>query len=373
MALRSLKLSERQVLLLEHLVKFCGRCGSPDLPLQIVKVIGYGSFFRGKERPGDVDLFVVTGREHPLYERFRSLVKSELSRRRASSKSPSDRMRRIAASDPDPAVAQAAGMFAGWLEGFSDAMLFDHKSIVDELFALDPQRFARRILHAGLPGIKAQLDRDIGEPVSKVVHEIWSPQQTDVRSTVEQIWLSDQRPTLTSELRSFQEKARPHLLQIAILSQIADHLASSRIRVIDMEEHAALARYNAWLKTQDFDYDTKICVEATDRILCRYDCEKHPDPPGLVSLNLVAIGTDELKTLVDEKRQGLKLLYNRAFVLRVSTNFLALWCFLDKRRSSLSKRDYLVSMVTEAIPASEVKPKLVQEIVFMELERLGIA
>ncbi len=373
MASKSPKLSKRQALLLERLIAFCGRCGSPDLPLRIVKVIGYGSFFRGKERPGDVDLFVVTGQNHPLFEKFRSLLKLKLSRHRGGSKLPSDRMRKIAASDPDPVVAQAGGMFVRWVEGFSDAMLFEHKSMVDELFAHEPQRFARRILHTGLPGINALLDRELDKPVSKVVHVIWSPEQPDVKSTVEQIWLSDQRPSLISELRTFEEKARPHLLQIAILNQVADHLARSRLRIVDTEEVAALDRYNKWLKTQHFDYDAKICVEATDRILSRHDCENQPNLPGLETLNLKAIGTDGLRNLADEKRQGLKMLYDRAFVLRLSTNSLALWCFLDKRRSRLSKRDYLVSMVTESIPMREVKPKRVQEILNLELERLGIA
>jgi len=282
-------------------------------------------------------------------------------------------MRSIAASDTDPVVAQAAGMFAGWLEGFSDAMLFDHKTIVDELFAHEPQRFARRILHAGLPGIKAQLDRDFHESASKVVHEIWSPEKPDVRATVERIWSSDQRRSFIKELCSFQEQARPFLLQIAILTQVADHLARSRMKVVDTEEVVALARYNEWLKSHEFGYRADLCQMATDRMLRRDDCEEHRSPPGLEPLNPDALETDELKRLVDEKRQGLKHLYNRAFVLRVSTNHLALWCFLDKRRTRFNKWEYLLMRVTEAIPTSEVKPKLVREILNKELERLGMA
>ena len=371
MASKASSPTRRQAVLLERLVTFCERCGSPDLPFRVLRVIGYGSFFRRKDRPGDVDLFVLTGENHPLYERFEGLVKDELSRG-GEGLMPADRMRSIASGDPDPAVSQAAGMFAHWLDGFSDAMLYEHRSIVDRLFAHHPQRFARRLLHSGLPGIRARLDRDYPEPASEVVHEIWSPEQPDVVRSVERIWSRDQRDDLISELRSFEEQARPFLIQIAILNRIADRLTRSRIRVVEREEGRVWDRYNDWLRSHDFGVDAKLCVQATDRLLDRHSCEGQPDPPGLETIGSEALGDEGLASLVEAKRQGLKLLYDRAYVLRISTNYLALWCFLDKDTSKLGKRRYVTKSVTEGIPAREVKPRSVRAILDSEFDRLGI-
>jgi hypothetical protein len=371
MASKASSLTKRQAVLLDRLVTFCERCGSSGLPFQVLKVIGYGSFFRRKERPGDVDLFVITGENHALYERFEEMVKGGLVRR-GKRLAPADRMRLIASSHPDSAVSEAAGMFSEWLDGFSDAMLYDHKSIVDRLFAYHPQRFATRMLHAGLPGIRARLDRDYPRPASEVIHEIWSPQSPNVTKSVERIWSGDQREDLIAELRSFEEQSRPHLIQIAILNRISDRLARSRIRIVDRGESHLHDRYNDWLRSHDFGFDAKLCVEATDRLLDRPSCEGHPDPPGFETIDGEALGSDELANLVEEKRQGLKLLYDRAYVLRISTNYLALWCFLDKGKSKLGKRRYVMTSVTEGIPQNAVKPRLVRAILESELDRLGM-
>jgi hypothetical protein len=132
-------------------------------------------------------------------------------------------------------------------------------------------------------------------------------------------------------------------------------------------------RYNDWLRANDFGFKSKLCVEATDRVLDRDTCDGHPDPPGLERVGWETLGAEELAKVVEEKRQGLKLLYDRAYVLRISTNYLALWCFLDKRTSKLSKRDYVTKCVIEGIPARKLKPKSVREILESEFDRLGIA
>ena len=369
MAAKVSPLTKRQAVLLDRLVAFCERCSSLDLPLRVAKVIGYGSFFRGKDRPGDVDLFVVTGEDHPLFDRFRGIVKGRLGREGGPS-TPAERMRSIAEADPD--VAESAEVFARWLDGFSDAMLYDHRSIVDQLFAHHPQRFARRMLHAGLPGIRARLDRDYPEATTEVVYEIWSPERPDVRSNVEQVWASDRRADLIAELRSFVDQGRPHLLQIVVLNRIADRLARSRIRAVDEDLERVWKRFDDWVLSHEFGFDPKLCVLATDRLLSGEDCDGHPDPPGLEAPGCDSLGTEEIGTLVEERRQGLKRLYDRAYVLRLSTNFLALWCFFDKRDSKLRRWEYVTTRVTEGIPASEVKPRAVQEILDAEAKRIGL-
>ena len=105
--------TKRQAVLLERLVTFCERCGSPDLPMRVDRVIGYGSFFRGKERPADVDLLVVVGARHPDFERFSAIV--EKLEKEMPTDIPADRIRKFACAHSDPAIRASADLFCSWL------------------------------------------------------------------------------------------------------------------------------------------------------------------------------------------------------------------------------------------------------------------
>jgi hypothetical protein len=82
--------------------------------------------------------------------------------------------------------------------------------------------------------------------------------------------------------------------------------------------------------------------------------------------------TEELARIVEQKRQELKDLYDRACVLRIFTNFLALWQFRDKKHGRRSRAWYLNARVTHAIPQREVPPAKVGAILHEEIERLGL-
>lgn len=122
-------MTKRQAVLLERLVTFCGRCGSPDLPMKVDCVIGYGSFFRGKPNPDDVDLIAMVSRRHPGFERFCDLVDKDLRTRRGEA-TPRDRMRRLARAHPDPEVQRLADVYAAWLGDVSDHWLYEQTTIL---------------------------------------------------------------------------------------------------------------------------------------------------------------------------------------------------------------------------------------------------
>src|SRR5260221_13044739 len=50
-ARRSRTMTSRQSALLDRLVTFCDRCGSPDLPVRVGRVLSCARFFRGMDRP----------------------------------------------------------------------------------------------------------------------------------------------------------------------------------------------------------------------------------------------------------------------------------------------------------------------------------
>jgi len=281
-------------------------------------------------------------------------------------------MRSIAGKDADPMVAEAAGAFSSWLEGFSHAMLYEHKSFAAELFAYRPERFARRMLQAKLPGIRATLDRDLPQPYSKVIHEIWTPERPDVRGAVGRIWASDPRADLLKEAEWFEKQSKPRLLQIAILNRIAERLAKSRVAVVDEKGELDWPRYREWLKTARIGFPVDLCIKVTKSLLSHGENPELPYPPGYKRPDFAALDTGELAMIVEDNRQGLKLLHDRAYVLRVLNYFLVHWYLLEKRSSNRTKQRYLTEKVSHGIPEREISSKEVMRILTDEMKRLGI-
>jgi hypothetical protein len=127
------------------------------------------------------------------------------------------------------------------LEGITDRWLYEQTTYLGSTPKLSPFSYMERKLLAVLPRIRAtvtNLEEDRG--IAKVVHEIWTPAQPDVRTAVKRIWAPDRREELLTEANWFARQMRPHLLQIAILDTIATRLCKSRIRVVHTTESATL-------------------------------------------------------------------------------------------------------------------------------------
>lgn len=364
--------TKRQAVLLDRLVKFCERCARPDLPLQVVRVVGYGSFFRGKDRPGDIDLAVFTGVKHPLFERFVEVVEGELQKFQPGLPL-ADRMRLLAASHAEPTLKESGGIFVEWLANVTEHMLYGQQTIVGNLMKASPSFYLDRLLHASLPGIRAKLTKFEDSHIAEVVHEVWTPETVDVRAEVERIWGRDKRADLLIEAVCFEKQARPYLLQIAVLGGIADRLVKSRIKALDDKPEEVWKAYDSWLLRTEPGFPGELCVRATDRIFDESGSTELPLPPGYVSPDFESLGDLELAQAVESKRQSLIHLRERTTVLRLLTNHLAYWAFCEKKKIRLCKSHYLFERVTKGISAREIKPGVVQEIISVELGRLGLS
>lgn len=369
-------MTKRQAVLLVWLVTFCARCGSPDLPMKVDRVIGYGSFFRGEPNPDDVDLLAMVGRLHHGFERFRDLVEKDQKQGRRDA-APDERMRRLARQHPDPEVRRLADVYATWLEGLSDRWLYEQSTVIGNLLKISPFVYERRILHRGLPRIRAKVTNYEGEIGSvKVEHEIWTPDQADVKAVVERIWGADHRGELIREAEWFEEQSRPHLLQIAILDRVAARLRASRIRVdaasADAHDRQAVERFRAWLEHQDLGFPAELCVRATQEILDDDADDAMPEPPGYGPPDFASLETTDLARVVEEKRQSLWELRRRVYVLRLVVICLAMSCFRDKRRCGGRRGWHIVGEASEAILRRDIPPDKAMEMLDAEVERLGL-
>jgi len=174
MAEKASIVSKRQAVLLDRLTTFCDRCGSSDLPVQVSQVIGYGSFFRGKESLNDIDAVVVAPEDHPLFEKFIAIVRDQISKMHVAS--PAEEMLRIAAGHPDPEVARSVRLFSDWLKGMSFETLFDARNIIQQMTRFEAPRFADRVLGDGLPRIGFHVHRSMTSPQRR--SSTWSGRPT---------------------------------------------------------------------------------------------------------------------------------------------------------------------------------------------------
>jgi hypothetical protein len=351
-------MTRRQSVLLDRLVTFCERCDSPDLPLRIDRVLGFGSFFRGKERPADVDLLATIGSQHPLFPTFRDLVGQEITKDEASL-TPAERMELTAACHADPDVRRARPLFVSWLGGLSNHKLFGQGLPMWK----SPLLYTQHLLRASLPGVKVSLIAPDKEHHVQVVHEVWSPERADVRARVEQLWARDQRDDLLKEGVWFERQARALLLEAAILDRVAERLVKCRTRVVATTYPEAWDRFEGWLRTTDLGFPPGLAIDAVKEGLAFWRVDL-VDPPGYCPTDFAALATAELCRAVEDKRSELRGLDRRVSTLRHITKYLGYWAFLVKKGAKVGVRDFLNANV----PATKSRAKVVSG----EMDRLGL-
>lgn len=177
--------SKRQAALNQRLEALCSRAEKEDLPIIVEEVWGFGSFFRLKERPKDLDLGVKYSDFHPLWQKFNDVIEKVLSARWESTTSypsPGDALREELSKSNDGAVLWST--FSAWIEGLTwDAMA---RGIIPEE-AYNWDIVTRRMLTRNLPGAKVMTFAKVGEKfhlATEAVLLIWSRSKPDVKSNL---------------------------------------------------------------------------------------------------------------------------------------------------------------------------------------------
>jgi hypothetical protein len=361
MAEKASIVSKRQAVLLDRLATFCDRCGSPDLPVQVSEVIGYGSFFRGKESPNDIDAVVVAPEDHPLFEKFIAIVRDQISRMHVAS--PAEEMLRIAAEHPDPQVAGSARLFSDWLKGMSFETLFEARNILQQMTRYEALRFAERILGDGLPRIRFHVHRRDDFTTAKVKHVVWTPDRPDVGANVEAIWGSDNRDALRVEADWFEKQVRHYLLINEVLVRAIRRLASDDINVRGKSVEEKIQK---WATRTDIGFPNEL---VSDLLRGRLSLgEDLPNPPGYKEPRFGAMDVDALGAEVEEKRKSLRGLMDRERVLSVIARCLMHRQFVDRKALRRPLRDFLQGAIEERMYRRELNMKRMQAIIETEVE-----
>lgn len=159
--LPSMKLSSRQKLLMSRLAALGQQALDRQLPVEVTEILGFGSFFRGKQRPKDVDLLIRYARDHGrAFGAFRAIlehvaqdVSNQYDFDRPLAAFLAEYDRRHANMLPGlVSVDEERDLFQRWLEPYSWPMLFP-KTVADACAWDDPCGFTRRLLRRTLPNV----------------------------------------------------------------------------------------------------------------------------------------------------------------------------------------------------------------------------
>lgn len=213
-------LTDRQELLIERLVGLGLLAESGELPLDLVEIRGFGSFFRGKPRPKDVDLVVRCHRRphRPDFARFLELLKKirfdqTYEDQYATPKEAldaayrqSDRPRLPGFDDSDVELRR----FREWLNDHTWNMVHA-KTISDDSRINSSEEYAKRMVKRRFPNLNIMDFLNATDSRDCIRHgftvQVWSRERSDVRANLAEL-LSEDRLTENTlqELRYFEQQ-----------------------------------------------------------------------------------------------------------------------------------------------------------------------
>lgn len=199
-------LTHRQNALYDRLVKLGEWATDERLPCKVKEIVGFGSFFRGKPSPKDVDLILRIDNPEltPRFNHFCEVLKAIRDSRRNQAKFGTPRealhveLRRLAQSERlvSDAAAYRESLYSSWLEGYSWPMLFP-ATIIGQCSLKSPEEFTRRLLRREFPNlnvIRYERFKDkwdgFGELRCGFSVSLWSEGRPDIRSNLARL-LSD--------------------------------------------------------------------------------------------------------------------------------------------------------------------------------------
>ena len=178
-------LAKRQRVLVERLQTLCDRAFTWTFPTRIEEVWGFGSFFRLKGDPKDLDLGLKCSGDNSAWLRYRELVMksvSTASERRDSYPSPGDALREEVMKSPDG--EKVWPVYSKWVEGLTWGAI--EREFVPGM-AYGWETITRQMLTKGLPRIQVASFAGVGQKfplVTEALTLVWSRSKPDVRSNL---------------------------------------------------------------------------------------------------------------------------------------------------------------------------------------------
>lgn len=230
--------TKRQRVLLDRLVTFGQWLSEKRLPVSVLEAYGFGSFFRGKGRPHDVDILLRRSTEDTDDFRLFSKLLDKVSYGRTYRKFKTPQAALLNAFDQhysnlipgliDVSVQRA--VFGEWIEGYTWKML-STSDIAQEITLRSDREIARRFVKRNLPNLNISWwigpddsPQQCGLRATFIVL-FWSKDKPDVRANVEAALLDgDRHNPILEELAQFDHDIFRLETQIDLVKKAVERL-----------------------------------------------------------------------------------------------------------------------------------------------------
>lgn len=367
------KLTDRQEVLIERLVGLSGLAASVALPLDVLEIRGFGSFFRGKGRPKDVDLiFRCHRRPHrPDFARFLELLKKIRFDQTYQDRydNPRDAMdAAYRASDQprlpgfdDSEVEQAR--FRDWLHGHTWNMLHA-RTMFDDSRITSSEEYAKRMVKRLFPNLNVMDFLNATDSHDCIRHgftvQVWSRECPDTRANLADLLSEDRLNENTlHELRYFEK-------QLPVVQAEAELLRTEigLLLLIARPESPGKGTYD-WL--EGWEKDREELKDLNDRLrhataeAQRFDDADRgsPIPPEYYSL-----GHRKALAMTENMRKEIKRLYQSIELLKVVQWSLAKY----QSGSYPSEHSAQVFAAIDALSQGNARERKLMENTLKELE-----
>lgn len=355
-------LSGKQRALIAQLERLVSIVQKEQLPVEVLAIHGFGSFFRGKKDPRDVDVKIEYGDNNRFYDLFRKAVETiaDLARRDATveSRTPQEvfnsTVEQLIQQNPDDSVTwkEFRNVCSNWLQGITWNMIFS-----DEYsYAIDRHRLTDRLLKRNSRNVN--ISHGIGKLLTDTIFVVWSREKNDFRKNMQEIFSpATIKQSRIQSLREFELQlvgARLHVDYLRTLfkakteggeyRKIKDEEMEKRFPVIARVKKRRLGE--RWTVTSESD-------------LKELDLKLDFDPSKYENRS-----DDELEKIVEEKRVELKKTYEIVEVLETVSGY-----YLDLLVERVTKGElasnkipiYLALFTLEKVPKKLVKEERIRE------------
>lgn len=195
----------RRTLLRTRLIEFSKAAERGELPFDVLQILGFGSFFRGKESPKDVDLVLRVDRNSARFICFRDLIEKLrfTPHYEEAFTTPQEALRHVCTTEasairwPVKQRERLALVYSEWLEGYTWNMLHA-KTDADHYALMSPDHFAKRLIRRRFPKVNVVDVLDEGaEPhvPLRIFHgfevSIWTKDAPDTAAALDMLLADD--------------------------------------------------------------------------------------------------------------------------------------------------------------------------------------
>jgi hypothetical protein len=221
----------RRAVLRHRLIEFGKAAEQGELPFDVLQILGFGSFFRGKESPQDVDLVLRVDRRPERFALFRELI--EMLRftphYEDAFATPREALLHVCTTKasaikwPARQPERFIKVYSEWLEGYAWNMLHA-KTDADHYALMSPDHFARRLISRRFPKVNVVEFLDEGAEPHVPLHifhgfevSIWTKDAPDTAAALDTLQADDVvRRNVIKEIGHFGLQRNCLLDQIAL-------------------------------------------------------------------------------------------------------------------------------------------------------------